>query len=104
MSEGFAVNGSLRNASTVDGEIFLSAAWRVLILNHPWDVSLPTALADDGHGNRSALPVGLRRGAWFQSVAVTDDIVALFIFVVRKYPWAAKITHFSELSAFFFLF
>ena len=50
MSEEFAVNGSLRNASTVDGEIFLSAAWRIVV-NHPWnDFLTHTALADDEHG------------------------------------------------------
>lgn len=50
MSEEFAVNGSLRNASTVDGEIFLSAAWRIVV-NHPWnDFLTNTALANDEHG------------------------------------------------------
>ena len=50
MSEEFAVNGSFRNASTVDGEIFLSAAWRIVV-NHPWnDFLTHTALADDEHG------------------------------------------------------
>ena len=50
MSEEFAVNGSFRNASTVDGEIFLSAAWRIVV-NHPWnDFLTHTTLADDEHG------------------------------------------------------
>jgi len=50
VAEELAVDGSLRDAAAVDGEIFLASAWRIVV-DHPWDNLLAhTALTDDEHG------------------------------------------------------
>ena len=77
MSEEFAVDGSFGYGSAVDGEVFLAAAWR-LVVNDPWDNLLTrSALSYDEYTE-----VGWRhlqcdvKGA-VQSVAIADDIVPL---------------------------
>ena len=50
MSEELRVDSAFGDTSTVDGEIFLSATWGIVV-NHPWDdLFSHTALTNDKHG------------------------------------------------------
>ena len=49
MTEELTVDGSLRNASTVDGEILLPSAWRIVVNDLRNDFLSHAAFSDDEH-------------------------------------------------------
>ena len=81
MTEEFAVDSSLWDTAAVDGEISFASSRRVIV-NDSWDDFLThTALSDDKHGKVGRCHLQGDIESTVQSVAISDDIVALFYFL-----------------------
>ena len=95
MTEELTVDGSLRNASTVDGEILLPSAWRIVVNDLRNDFLSHAAFSDDEHRKISRCHLQGDIESSVQFVAVAYDIVPQFdLLKFRCIHLAAKITHF----------
>ena len=78
MAKELRIDGTLRNSTAVDGEIFFASTRRVIMDDSGQDVLTHTALANNQHTQIDGRDLKGHVQRVIQSLAITYDIVTLF--------------------------